>query len=688
MTKEDLDSDRVNYLIWRYLQESNYLDTAVNLQKEWNVPDPQQHFDFAPHVRHHTLVHVLQRGLLYSEAERIELQARRNGVELPGFFGPLTPRSPPAVTVDEDALANIRKRQIETSQMDLQLRNESPAKRARLSNGYENGFEPAPVPMDIDAHTNGNGHAYPSPKEVERPLTPITTTNGPAQGTQVEKVTELSSDTTFLSLGEDPTCSKSIILHCEWSPTDPAILAAAGSDALVRLWTISRGASGGDPHMHVNGITPPYQDIGEDEPAPNASVTALAWSPDGTTFAYATESVVNDFGSVGIWSTDGTHVHTFSGFEPPVIALKWNPSSQLILAVMPDKEGTAITIFAPATQISVIHSISRHDPEEPLEVTWTGEYEFIVCGGETLWAFQCADGTISLFKKYETRQDHGLSQITYDAHTGLVATASDSGVIDVGAMTGTNLAVMLTQIQIWDQQGRCHTISAHQGAIVSLLWQPISPHSLLDANSERFLASSGEDGIISIWDARAESKAKCSMTMDSGVVALAYTPDGAFIAGATGKQILIWRVDDVSIPRARWIRGAEPGWVSPRMSDTSQDEDHHCLCWDADGQKLAYAVNCQLGDEANQSSAGRHKMATVHRKSNPMNGQQSPEIKQTQNLDWTIELISSRNVTGNAARMAQDKSWRKISRHSSGHVLASAMKPQLDDKMICRPGGY
>lgn len=84
------------------------------------------------------------------------------------------------------------------------------------------------------------------------------------------------------------------------------------------------------------------------------------------------------------------------------------------------------------------------------------------------------------------------------------------------------------------------------------------------------------------------------MTMDSAVVALAYTPDGAFIAGATSKQILIWKADDVSIPKARWIRGTEPGWASPRTSETSRDEDHHCLCWDADGHKLAYAVNCQV----------------------------------------------------------------------------------------------
>lgn len=52
----------------------DYLDTAAHLEKEWNVEQPQQKFDFAPHVKHHALVHVLQRGLLYNEAERNERQ--------------------------------------------------------------------------------------------------------------------------------------------------------------------------------------------------------------------------------------------------------------------------------------------------------------------------------------------------------------------------------------------------------------------------------------------------------------------------------------------------------------------------------------------------------------------------------------------------------------------------------------
>jgi len=79
--------------------------------------------------------------------------------------------------------------------------------------------------------------------------------------------------------------------------------------------------------------------------------------------------------------------------------------------------------------------------------------------------------------------------------------------------------------------------------------------------------------------------------MDLGVVALAFTPDGAFIAGATNDRVLIWKVGEANVPRACWIRGSEQGWQTPKSNDSELVEDQHCLSWDANGQKLAYGVN-------------------------------------------------------------------------------------------------
>lgn len=122
-----------------------------------------------------------------------------------------------------------------------------------------------------------------------------------------------------------------------------------------------------------------------------------------------------------------------------------------------------------------------------------------------------------------------------------------------------------------------------------------TPMALVDNAEERLLASAGEDGAISIWNARSsETKPRCSMTMGLGVVALAFTPDGAFIAGATTQRILIWKVDDANIPRAIWWRGSEPGWQTPQSRDSTPEDDQHCLGWDANGHRLAYGVNSMV----------------------------------------------------------------------------------------------
>ena len=84
------------------------------------------------------------------------------------------------------------------------------------------------------------------------------------------------------------------------------------------------------------------------------------------------------------------------------------------------------------------------------------------------------------------------------------------------------------------------------------------------------------------------------MTMGSAVMAMAFSPDGAFIAGGTNQHVFIWRVDDVNLPRATWTRGDEAGWRTPQSHDSSPEEDQFSLCWDAQGQKLAYGVNSRV----------------------------------------------------------------------------------------------
>ncbi|KIH94726.1 WD repeat protein [Sporothrix brasiliensis 5110] len=647
--KEYLDSDRLNFLVWRYLLEGNFRDTAAKFQKEWHVQAPHRELDFAPYVRTRALVNVVNKGLNLLALERSYseqlVSATETSAQPKGIFGPLITQPPPFhkeeprdATVDgrpasatasapvagapapptsatatditpsaanstpnstlpaapalpppADDADGTKKRQIDTKQQPQQ--NGSPAKKQRLSNGHDATVSSADAahtaqstPMDIDG--NENQHAYPSPMEREPASTPVPRTDGPEQGTQVDKVEELAPDTTFLRLAPDfvadsnslmesqqPGHENPIVLHCEWNPTNPAVLAAAGTDALARIWTISRA---GEPVAdHVNGLDKSYKDLVDEDGAQHSTVTALAWNPSGTSIALATEA--GSKSRVGIWSPDGTLLHQYNVREPPVIKLRWHPNGTSILGVAPEGSGTLVTVFSALAAGVSSYLLKDHDLSgDPLDVAWTSETSFLVCGGDLLAAFSVTENGIVPARTFNTGKDERFTTVQYDPLSRIAATASERGVID-----------------LWDENGERRTISAHIGLITSLAWQPLQSTTAPD--DERLLASGGEDGAITIWNARLpDSKPKCSMTMDLPVMAVAFTPDGAFIAGATPDRILIWKVGDHAIPRASWRREPHPGWHSPRLNNDGDDEDTHCLCWDATGQKLAYGVNNRL----------------------------------------------------------------------------------------------
>ncbi|KAF8856480.1 putative F-box-like/WD repeat-containing protein TBL1X [Acephala macrosclerotiorum] len=472
---------------------------------------------------------------------------------------------PPAADEDNE---NARKRPIDNEQPQHQ-----PApllKKPRLSNGYENGFES--TPMDVDEDQNGDENAYPSPEQLP---SPVVATNGPSQDTQVQEVKELTHKL-YLPLSDDPTVNTAVLLQCEFNPRDPMILAAAGTDALARMWILPSSDSPETAPRHHHHLL--------DENAPSSTtITSLSWSSDGLCLAVSSEPIEDGTAKIEFWSVDGSSLTAVNGFDSPVICLRWNFSNEACLALSPQDEGrgTLLTVMYPRTGASLRFSLPHHIlHDQALDAAWTSNEEFCICGGDVLQSFLCNEneGSIISGRKLETRSDHGLSKITYDYHSGLLATASDSGTID-----------------IWDQSGQSRSFNAHQGTIASLCWQPLKAPRALGDDEERLLVSAGEDGAISIWNARSsDTRSKCSMTMNSAVVALSFTPDGAFIAGGTNGQVLIWKVADVHLPFASWTRGLDPGWSTPQSHDSAAEEDQFSLTWDADGQRFAYGANNRL----------------------------------------------------------------------------------------------
>lgn len=369
-----------------------------------------------------------------------------------------------------NAPAASLKRQVDAQQG--QLPNGTPAKRPRLGSAIngavvENGVDTATSPMDVDPHQSDN-HAYPSPLEGEQAPTPAPRTEGPDHATQIDKVEELGPKTIYLRLTPDESLPSSassvaaeasrahnhspILLQCEWNPKDPTRLAAAGTDALARVWTLSQASTGPEqpsqPQVAANHVAdredpncPNINLVNTDDIPPNSKVTAFSWAYDGHRIAVATED--EQTARIGLCNLQGGEEHHWEGFEAPIVKLRCNPYNRTILSVSPatiknssnQPDGWTVSVMSSLTGTGPVeHRLTGHDVflDEP-DVTWMNATDFLLCVGTKMVQLRYAGDAIAQVRDFATRPDDPLTAVQYDGsqEAGYIAAATSSGHIDV-----------------------------------------------------------------------------------------------------------------------------------------------------------------------------------------------------------------------------------------------------------------
>lgn len=345
------------------------------------------------------------------------------------------------------------KRQVDSP---AELANGNPTKRPRLANangnGLENGTESATSPMDVDHHQSDN-HAYPSPLEGEQAPTPAPRTEGPDHATQTDKIDELEAKTIYLRLANDDVTSSSVaatptaevshrsnkspvLLQCEWNPKDPSRLAAAGTDALARVWTISRTTVPEQLADHVDPGWPSINLINEEFPS-NSRITAFSWASDGKHIAVATDD--EQKARIDLWNLDGKQVQHWDDFEGPIVKLRCNPLNRSILSVSPSTnkngsdqpDGWVITVLPSISASPVEYLVTGLDDLDEPDVAWMNESEFVLCLRTKLLQLRVNGDSIAQVKEFATRPGDPLTTVQYDQETGCIAAATSNGHLDV-----------------------------------------------------------------------------------------------------------------------------------------------------------------------------------------------------------------------------------------------------------------
>ncbi|KAJ1299914.1 hypothetical protein OPQ81_005355 [Rhizoctonia solani] len=438
--------------------------------------------------------------------------------------------------------------------------------------------------MELDHHQS-DGHAYPSPLEGEQAPALAPRTEGPDHATQTDKIDELESRTVYLRLANDePNSSSSVAATPDCRSVAPAVSPEPNPAALRPAFGPSRATPARSRTSRQTPGSPPSP-----------------WASDGKHIAVATDD--DQKARIDLWDTEGKQVQHWDEFEAPIVKLRCNPYGRQTLSVSPSTtktvstqpDGWLVTVLPSASGNVVERTIPGYDDSDEPDANWISETDFMLCIRTKLVMYRHTGESIIQIREFVTRSDDPLTAIQYDGTTdsGCIAAATASGYIDL--------------FNVRDTSGERHSSDApaHDGRISVLQWQPLQGAK---PESERLLASGGEDPAQSLYviPRMPDNKAKFEMTIDANpVLALSFTPDGAFIAGATRDRVLIWKVGEYTMPRAQWSRTNQPSRLSPKVNGMAEIEDQHCLCWDANGQRLAFGVNDLIRDDGISTSENR-----------------------------------------------------------------------------------
>lgn len=137
------------------------------------------------------------------------------------------------------------------------------------------------------------------------------------------------------------------------------------------------------------------------------------------------------------------------------------------------------------------------------------------------------------------------------------------------SLDGRRLAVACSEgtihlLELGDRDSRAHELGEHALGALAVSWQ---------AGAGRF-ASGGQDGVVAIWDAEARREHARFRAGRGGVDSLAFSPDGRWLATASGRVVALWSGDGERLHEF----APAPGAIT-------------ALAWDKPGRDLVAASN-------------------------------------------------------------------------------------------------
>jgi transducin (beta)-like 1 len=258
-----LTTDELNYIVWRYLQESGLETTAFALQDESSVHELDDRLkDFVPIG---SLVNLVQKGILYSEVDSL---VESNG------------------NVNEDKFYRENFTLLQALGADAAI-NQPIESTGRFSREGD----------EVDAAA---AEKMQEEKPEDSKLTAADREESPGFIKVLPQVFSFGPSTV-----------------ADWNPTAPSVLAYGLTDARGRIAVIvNEGKSSEqikiDHAQEFNSFTNDY----------SSDLTMVSWSRLGN---YVISGV--QYGELRLWAADGTLKSALEFHNAPVLLIRWSPNS-------------------------------------------------------------------------------------------------------------------------------------------------------------------------------------------------------------------------------------------------------------------------------------------------------------------------------------------------------------------------
>ncbi|KAJ7952800.1 F-box-like/WD repeat-containing protein [Quillaja saponaria] len=486
-----ITSVELNFLVFRYLQESGFTHSAFAFGYEVGINRCPIDGNLVPPG---ALIAIVQKGLQYLE---MEANLSNCDTDLDEDFSFLQPLD--LITKDIHELRQMiveRKKNLRKDKVkDFDKEHEGEHGQFEDQTGREmvtDQEEKVTVKHDENRVFGG-----PEPMDVS--------TTGTSQPCKFPK-----SDVTILEGHSSEVCA------CAFSPAG-SLLASGSGDSTARIWTIAQGpcisAVQNDPLnvvvlKHVRGRTNEK----------SKDVTTLDWNEEGTLLATGSYD-----GQARIWST----MSTLSKHKGPIFSLKWNKKGDYLLTGSFDK--TAIVWDVKAEEWK--QQFEFHSGPT-LDVDWRHNISFARSSTDHM-IHVCKIGDNRPIKTFAGHQGE-VNCVKWDPSGSLLASCSD----DITA-------------KIWSMKHEkyVHDLRDHLKEIYALRWSPTGPGTN-NANQKLVLASASFDSTVKLWDVELGKLITSLNGHREPVYSVAFSPNGEYLAsGSLDKSVHVWSLKEGKIVR-------------------------------------------------------------------------------------------------------------------------------------------